>query len=104
MCRKCEDKRVIVTLLAVALGILVVGFIVEFGVLAFIVGWFGIAGAMCIVLGMFHLVLVLVEFLLLPGFATSTFFLIVIMILLDVLAGFIVTIIASRKDFDFGGA
>ena len=47
---------------------------------------------------------VLVEFLLLPGFATSTFFLIVIMILLDVLAGFIVTIIASRKDFDFGGA
>lgn len=47
---------------------------------------------------------VLVEFLLLPGFATSTFFLIVIMILLDVLAGFIVTIIASRKDFDLGGA
>lgn len=47
---------------------------------------------------------VLVEFLLLPGFATSTFFLIVTMILLDVLAGFIVTIIASRKDFDFGGA
>ena len=64
MCRKCEDKRVIVTLLAVALGILVVGFIVEFGVLSFIVGWFGIAGAMCIVLGMFYLVLVLVEFLL----------------------------------------
>lgn len=47
---------------------------------------------------------VLIEFLLLPGFATSTFFLIVTMILLDVLAGFIVTIIASRKDFDFGGA
>lgn len=46
---------------------------------------------------------VLVEFLLIPGFATSTFFLVVIMILLDVLAGFIVTIIASRKDFDFGG-
>jgi len=46
---------------------------------------------------------VLVEFLLIRGFATSTFFLIVIMILLDVLAGFIVTIIASRKDFDFGG-
>ena len=47
---------------------------------------------------------VLIEFLLLPGFATSTFFLIVTMILLDVLAGFIVTIVASRKDFDFGGA
>ena len=47
---------------------------------------------------------VLIEFLLLPGFATSTFFLIVTMILLDVLAGFIVTIVASRKDLDFGGA
>jgi hypothetical protein len=43
---------------------------------------------------------VLIEFLLLPGFATSTFFLIVTMVLLDVLAGFIVTIIASRKDLD----
>lgn len=47
---------------------------------------------------------VLVEFLLIRGFATSTFFLIVIMILLDVLAGFIVTIISARKDLDFGGA
>lgn len=46
---------------------------------------------------------VLVEFLLIRGFATSTFFLIVVMILLDVLAGFIVTIIAARKDLDFGG-
>lgn len=45
---------------------------------------------------------VLVQFLLIRGFATSTFFLIVIMILLDVLAGFIVTIISSRKDFDLG--
>ena len=54
-------------------------------------------------LSMILFIAVLVEFLLLPGFATSTFFLIVIMILLDVLAGFIVTIISSRKDFDFGG-
>jgi hypothetical protein len=46
----------------------------------------------------------LVEFLLIPGFATSTFFLIVVMVMLDVLAGFIVTIVAARKDFDFGGA
>ena len=53
-------------------------------------------------LSMILFIAVLVEFLLLPGFATSTFFLIVIMILLDVLAGFIVTIISSRKDFDFG--
>lgn len=45
----------------------------------------------------------LVEFLLIRGFATSTFFLISTMVMLDVLAGFIVTIIAARKDFDFGG-
>ena len=46
---------------------------------------------------------VLVEFLLIKGFATSTFFLIVAMVMLDVLAGFIVTIISARKDLDFGG-
>lgn len=51
-------------------------------------------------LSMILFIAVLIEFLLLPGFATSTFFLIVTMVLLDVLAGFIVTIIASRKDFD----
>lgn len=53
-------------------------------------------------LSMVLFIIVLVEFLLIRGFATSTFFLIVVMILLDVLAGFIVTIIASRKDFDLG--
>ena len=55
-------------------------------------------------LSMILFIIVLVEFLLIRGFATSTFFLIVIMVLLDVLAGFIVTIIAARKDLDFGGA
>lgn len=45
----------------------------------------------------------LVEFLLIRGFATSVFFLIVVMVMLDVLAGFIVTIVAARKDFDMGG-
>jgi hypothetical protein len=49
-------------------------------------------------------VVCLVEFLLIRGFATSTFFLIVTMVMLDVLAGFIVTIIAARKDLDFGGS
>lgn len=53
-------------------------------------------------LSMILFVICLVEFLLLPGFATSTFFLILTMVLLDVLAGFIVTIIAARKDFEFG--
>ena len=51
-------------------------------------------------LSMILFIVVLIEFLLLPGFATSTFFLIGVMVLLDVLAGFIVTIISSRKDFD----
>lgn len=46
----------------------------------------------------------LVEFLLIPGFATSTFFLLTVMTLLDVLAGFIVTIVAARKDFEFTGS
>ena len=51
-------------------------------------------------LSMALFVVCLVEFLLLPGFAGSVFFLILTMVLPDVLAGFIVTIIASRRDFD----
>jgi hypothetical protein len=43
----------------------------------------------------------LVELLLAPAFATSTFFLITLMVLLDVLAGFIVTIVSARRDIDF---
>lgn len=53
-------------------------------------------------LSMILFVVCLIQFLLIRGFATSTFFLITTMVLLDVLAGFIVTIIAARKDFDFG--
>ena len=45
----------------------------------------------------------LVEFLLFRAFATSAFFLLTTMVLLDVLAGFVVTIAASRRDIDFGG-
>ena len=51
-------------------------------------------------LSMIVFVVSLVLFLLGPGFATSTFFLLVMMTLLDVLAGFIVTIIASRRELD----
>jgi hypothetical protein len=47
------------------------------------------------------LLLCLVEFLLAPAFATSTFFLLSLMVLLDVLAGFIVTIVTSRRDLGF---
>lgn len=44
-------------------------------------------------------IICLVEFLLLPAFATSVFFLIMVMTLLDVMAGFMVTIAAARRDF-----
>lgn len=53
-------------------------------------------------LSMILLVVCLVVFLLIKQFATSTFFLIMTMVMLDVLAGFIVTIISARKDLDFG--
>jgi hypothetical protein len=52
-------------------------------------------------LSMILFIIALVEFLLIPAFATSTFFLIVVMTVLDVLAGFIVTIVASRKEVEF---
>ena len=54
-------------------------------------------------LSMILFVACLVAFLLIKGFATTTFFLILTMVMLDVLAGFIVTIISARKDLDFGG-
>ena len=55
-------------------------------------------------LSMILFIACLVAFLLVKGFTTSTFFLILTMVMLDVLAGFIVTIISARKDLDFGGA
>ena len=45
----------------------------------------------------------LIQFLLFKQFATSVFFLITVMTLLDVLAGFIVTIVTARRDVAFGG-
>jgi hypothetical protein len=54
-------------------------------------------------LSMLLFILCLVEFLLFPAFATSTFFLISLMVLLDVAAGFIVTLIAQRREADFRG-
>ena len=53
-------------------------------------------------LSMLLFVACLVEFRLAPAFATSTFFLLTVMVLLDVLAGFIVTIVSARRDVDFG--
>jgi len=45
----------------------------------------------------------LIEFLLFPSFATSTFFLMTMIVLLDAMAGMVVTIISARRDFDVGG-
>lgn len=53
-------------------------------------------------LSMILFIVCLVEFLLFQAFATSTFFLVTLMVLLDVLAGFIVTIVSARRDVDFG--
>ena len=53
-------------------------------------------------LSMVLFIVCLVEFLLFPAFATSAFFLLTLMVLLDVLAGFIVTIVSARRDVDFG--
>lgn len=47
-------------------------------------------------------ILCLVEFLLFGPFASSVFFLITMMTLLDVLAGFIVTIVSARRDIGVG--
>lgn len=44
-------------------------------------------------------IICLVEFLMLNSFATSIFFLIMMMSLLDVMAGFMVTIASARRDF-----
>ena len=52
-------------------------------------------------LSMLVFIACLVEFLLHPAFATSTFFLIMVMSLLDVLAGVIVTIVSARRDVEF---
>ena len=53
------------------------------------------------VLSTFLFVLCLVEFLLFRPFATSTFFLLLAMTLMETIAGFIITTVAARKDIEF---
>ena len=48
------------------------------------------------------LLICLVLFLTVSAFATSTFFLLTMMVLFDVLAGAMVTIISARRDFGVG--
>jgi len=55
-------------------------------------------------LSMAVFILCLVEFLMLRSFASATFFLMTMMVLLDAMAGMAVTIIAARRDFDVGGS
>ncbi|WP_340693741.1 hypothetical protein [Hyphomonas sp.] len=54
-------------------------------------------------LSMAIFVLSLIAFLLVRNFATSVFFLLMLMMLLDVIAGFMVTIVSARRDFGVGG-
>jgi hypothetical protein len=51
-------------------------------------------------LSMILFIICLIEFLLSRACSTSAFFLLTMMVLLDVLAGFIVTIVASRRSLD----
>ncbi len=49
------------------------------------------------------LIICLAEFLIFAPFATSVFFLITLMALLDVVAGFVISIIVARRDFSVEG-
>ena len=53
-------------------------------------------------LSMLLLVFCVIAFLLFPGFSTSVFFLLMVMALLDVLAGPVISIVAARRDFGVG--
>tara|TARA_R110000803_G_scaffold159986_1_gene223992 strand:- start:1611 stop:2189 length:579 start_codon:yes stop_codon:yes gene_type:complete len=54
-------------------------------------------------ISMMLFIVCLIQFLLLPNFATSTFFILMSMALLDVLAGVVVTIVSARRDFGVAG-
>ncbi len=47
-------------------------------------------------------IVALVQFMVLPEFATTTFFMITMFALLDVVAGFTITIATARRDFSVG--
>lgn len=53
-------------------------------------------------LSMLVFVAFLIEFLIVPGAGTSVFFLLMIMSLIDVIAGFTVSIVSARRDFGIG--
>lgn len=55
-------------------------------------------------LSMLTFVVALVEFIVLQGFATSTFFFILVMCLIDVVGGYTISIIAAEHDLGLGRA
>jgi len=62
----------------------------------------GTATIMNHALSMIVFIVCLMLFLLHPNFATSVFFILTVMALLDVLAGVVVTIVSARRDFGVG--
>ncbi|MEL6388365.1 MAG: hypothetical protein AAFR00_13525 [Pseudomonadota bacterium] len=62
----------------------------------------GTATIMNHAVSMILFIVCLIQFLLLQNFATSVFFILTIMTLLDVLAGVVVTIVSARRDFAVG--
>ena len=54
-------------------------------------------------LSMIVFIIFLIEFLVVKSCGTSTFFILGLMSLLDVIAGFTVSIVAARRDFAVGG-
>lgn len=54
-------------------------------------------------LSMLVFIVALVEFITLPAFATSSFFLVVAMTVFDVVAGFTISIVAAKRDFGTAG-
>lgn len=62
----------------------------------------GTATIMNHAVSMILFIVCLIEFLLLQNFATSVFFILTVMALLDVLAGVVVTIVSARRDFAVG--
>ncbi len=62
----------------------------------------GTATIMNHAVSMILFIVCLIEFLLIGNFATSIFFILTVMTLLDVLAGVVVTIVSARRDFAVG--
>lgn len=54
-------------------------------------------------LSMLVFIVALVEFITLPAFATSSFFMLVAMTVFDVVAGFTISIVAAKRDFGTSG-